>query len=116
MGLSDAETLALVDALRAMGDRLRAEGYEGAFGIDAWRVRDPDGAMRLHALGELNARLTFGFVARRIAEAAGWDERSGSPAPLLRVGGAEDLRAAGPGAVVLLGPGDDGVAAWVEAE
>ena len=62
-GLSGEETAALVHALRAMGERLRAEGYEGAFGIDAWRVREGGGGTRLHALGELNARLTFGFVA-----------------------------------------------------
>jgi len=114
-GLSDVEAAALTTALRSAGAWLHAEGYEGAFGIDAWRVRGVDGTPRFHALGELNARLTFGFVARRLAESAGWAPRGGAPAPELRVGSAADVSAAGPAAHVLLHPGgDDGVAAWLQ--
>jgi len=113
-GLDNVEASALADALRRAGAWLHTEGCQGAFGIDAWRVRGADGAPRLHALGELNARLTFGFVARRLAESAGWSARSAERAPELRVGSASDLEAAGGAVRVLLQPGDDGVAAWLQ--
>jgi len=114
-GLSDAEVGALIAALRAAGAWLSSEGYEGPFGIDAWRHRDADGTGLFHAFGELNARLTFGFVARRLAEAAGWSPHEDGRAPELRVGSASDLASAGLSAHILLQPGDDdGVAAWLQ--
>lgn len=114
-GLSGDEMVALHFAARTAGEWLLAAGYEGPFGLDAWRWTGDDGAPRFHAFGELNARLTFGFVARRLAEAAGWDPGGDAPAPVLRVGTAADLDAAKPRAV-LLRPGDeDPTAAWLEA-
>ncbi len=70
-GLTGDEMAALHDAVRVVGAWLAAEGYEGPLGIDAWRYVDEAGATRFHALGELNARLTLGFLARRRAEASG---------------------------------------------
>ena len=113
-GLDDAETAALTNALRRAGAWLGGEGYQGAFGIDAWRHRDADAMPGFHALGELNARLTFGFVARRLAESAGWDAHGDECAPALHVGSGSDLEVAGRSAQVLLQPGDDGVAAWLQ--
>lgn len=53
----------LTETARAVGDALQREGYAGPFGIDAWEYRREDGAMALHPLGEINARMTFGLVA-----------------------------------------------------
>lgn len=114
-GMTADEMEALHDAVRAAGAWLLAEGYEGPFGIDAWRWTDDTGQTRFHPFGELNARLTFGFVARRLAEASGWDPAGGSPGPALRVGSAEDLAAAAPTAVLLQPAEPDGVGAWTEA-
>jgi hypothetical protein len=43
---------------------LAARGYRGPFGIDAYLWRDATGARRLQPMSEINARLTFGLVAR----------------------------------------------------
>ena len=49
----------------------------GIYGIDAYRYRDDAGAVAFQPLCELNARMSFGHVARalvdRIAPHAGWD-------------------------------------------
>lgn len=47
---------------------LRDAGYRGPYGIDAYLHRDRRGREVLHPLGEINARLTFGHVARALAE------------------------------------------------
>jgi hypothetical protein len=67
-GLSPGEQERFLRTVEAVGDALLREGYVGPFGIDAWRYRDATGAVRFHPLGEINARLTFGFVARALAE------------------------------------------------
>lgn len=53
------------------GDALRAAGYQGAFGIDGFVYRSPGGRDAIMAACEINARLTFGLVARRHREASG---------------------------------------------
>lgn len=70
-GLRPGEREAVTGAARAAGRALADAGYRGPFGIDAFVYRSPDGERRLAALGEINARLTFGHVARAHAEAAG---------------------------------------------
>ena len=50
---------------------LRDHGYRGPFGIDGFRWRDADGHLAVQPLCEINARLTFGHVARRFAERLG---------------------------------------------
>lgn len=59
---------ALGKTMGAVADALRSAGYSGPFGVDAWAFRRADGRAGFHPLGEINARLTFGFVARSLAE------------------------------------------------
>jgi hypothetical protein len=103
---------------REIGERLRRAGYRGPFGLDGWRYRAGDGTARFHPLGEINARLTFGLVARGLAErAAGGDPGRGRRASL-RVGGEEQMEAARAGdrefVALLLPGGEDRTAAWLE--
>ncbi len=75
LALRPGESAALRTAHARAGASLAALGYRGAFGVDAWRWRGADGVERWHALGEINARLSIGLVARilvdRVAAAAG---------------------------------------------
>jgi hypothetical protein len=82
----------------AAATRLAAQtGYRGPFAIDAFLYRD-GGAHHLHPLCELNARHTFGWIARGLARRLGI-RRLGFDAPPH-------------GATVLIAPGDDRVTAW----
>jgi hypothetical protein len=95
-----AEPLCEVAAAAARRVAART-GYRGRFAIDAFVYRSPGrdgGAPRLHPLCELNARHSFGWIARGLAHRLGID-RLGFDAPP-------------PGAAVLIAPGDDGVTAW----
>lgn len=68
-GVADAPTLTAVrDAAHAAGEALAAAGYRGPFSIDAYLWRDRAGAVHLQRVSEINARLTFGLVARAAAE------------------------------------------------
>jgi len=88
----------LHDTARAAAAMLAEQtGYRGAFAIDAFVYRD-SGAQHLHPLCELNARHTFGWIARALARRLGI-QRLGFDAPP-------------PGATVLIAPGDDRVTAW----
>ncbi len=114
LGLTDSELGSVHDAVHGVGLWLLSEGYEGPFGLDVWRYRDATGEERLHATGEINARLTFGAVARRLAERAGWDPRGGAPAPALRIGSGVDLRLEADAATPLLLPSpDEDLAVWL---
>jgi hypothetical protein len=97
---------AVLDAARFAGANLVMQGYRGPYGIDAWGYRTADGDPGLNPLGELNARHTFGHVARKLFAHLGLD----GPATL-RVG-----KGPPPGrAVALLAPGgEDGISAWIE--
>lgn len=70
--LEPGERATLAATATAVGHRLAAAGYRGRFVVDAF-VHDAGGARRLHPLCEINARLTFGLVARA------WAERRGHP-------------------------------------
>jgi len=89
---------------------LRDAGYRGPFGLDAYLHRDREGREVVHPLGEINARLTFGHVARALEERlAGSVSRRGVR---LAVGGAVPARE---NALVLLRAGEDGSpGAWIE--
>jgi hypothetical protein len=63
-----ADPEALERAVEAAAAALRKAGYSGPFGIDAWHYRDHAGRPRFHPLGEMNARMTFGRVARALVE------------------------------------------------
>ena len=91
---------AMAAAARAAGAALAAVGYRGPFVIDGF-VHRHGGVELLRPLVEINARLTFGWIARA------WAAHLGAGA--LELG-----RGAPPaGAVPLLLPGgDDPTAAW----
>ncbi len=92
----------LVRATRQAAEHLAAIGYRGPIGVDAWTYRDPDGNARFHALGEINARLTFGIVARAAIErldlaagrlVLGRGDAPANAIPLLAAGPADDTAA-----------------------
>ncbi len=114
---ADATEPELERVAEAVGRDLHASGYRGPFGIDAYRIREADGAARLHPLGEVNARLTFGFLGRAFAERGGWTPACGESAPTLHLGTAGDLEQARPAAVtpLLLPTAGEPSAAWMEA-
>lgn len=90
---------------------LAEAGYTGPFGIDGYRHRTAGGTSRLHPLGEINARMTFGLVARclagRVGEALGWPAAT-------RVRLTVGRQAPGGQALMLLVPGEDGSpGAWL---
>jgi hypothetical protein len=64
----EEEHLLLATTAVLVGRILEQAGYRGPFGIDAYRHRRPDGTIALHPLGEINARMTFGLVARALVE------------------------------------------------
>lgn len=68
--LPTAERELVEEIVHGVASALRREGYVGPFGIDLWRYRRADGEVVLHPLGEINARMTFGLVARAMAERA----------------------------------------------
>ena len=70
-------------AAAVVGSTLALEGYRGHAGVDFWTYRDRSGVEQLNPLGEVNARLTFGLVAQRLARQLG----AGSTARLFLEGG-----------------------------
>lgn len=96
--IEDAIAGPLHEVARAAAEQLAARtGYTGPFAIDAFVYRDR-GAHRLHPLCEINARHSFGWIARALARRLGI-RRLGFDAPP-------------PGATVLIAPGIDRVTAW----
>lgn len=100
--LAPALDRAIADPLHAIAHaaatRLAAQtGYRGPFAIDAFVYRD-GGAHHLHPLCELNARHTFGWIARGLARRLGIRRLGFDPPPHA--------------ATVLIAPGDDRVTAW----
>jgi hypothetical protein len=98
--------------LEQVASALHRAGYCGPFGIDAWRYRRPDGSQADHRLGEINARMTFGLIARaladRVAGPLGWAGTGGQVRLLL------GRTPPSPAAVALLHPGDGAPGAWLE--
>ena len=108
-GLSPEEKDRLAEVLDGVAAAaLRAE-YVGPLGIDLWRYRLPDGSTALHPLGEINARMTFGLVARalvdRVRPALGEAKR-------VRLGFGKELPTEEGIVPLLLPPGG---AAWLQA-
>ncbi len=93
---------ALAAAARAAGEAIARAGHRGAFGVDALVHRTARG-LALRPLVEINARLTFGVIARA------WVERRGG-AGALEVGRGAPPAGAWP---LLLPGGDDDTAAWL---
>lgn len=76
--LTGGERETLDRTLEGVAAALRRIGYSGPFGLDLWRHRLPDGQVDFHPLGEINARMTLGLVARALADRLrgpfGWGE------------------------------------------
>jgi hypothetical protein len=53
---------ALDEVIERVAVALRALGYWGPFGIDAYRWRDPQGVLHLNPLCEVNARYSMGWA------------------------------------------------------
>lgn len=66
--MAAGERAAWQRALDDVGAALRRAGYVGPFGVDAWRWRGSDGRACLHPVGEINARLTLGLLARALVD------------------------------------------------
>jgi hypothetical protein len=52
----------MVEEARRVGAALRANGYWGPFGIDAYEYRDKHGEGHFQPRSELNARYSMGFA------------------------------------------------------
>jgi hypothetical protein len=90
--------------------RLARDGYQGPFGIDGFVFRDRRGQLRVHAMCEINARLSFGFVAHALA-------RVHARGPVRLRLGSGAVPAASPRIIPLLGPGQsDPTSAWLELD
>lgn len=97
--MSADERLRLVAVARHVAESLAHHGYAGPFVIDAWRHGGG-----LHPLGEINARLTFGLVARA------WAEHRGEPLAFGLGGVAPE------GASSLIATSNGAPAAWVSKD
>lgn len=92
------DRLVLANAVEASGTALHGLGYTGPYTVDAFIYRDGDQQL-LHPLCELNARHTFGHVARALANRIGTHVLGFGAPP--------------PGAQILIAPSeDDPIAAW----
>lgn len=112
--LSGEETEISDRALEETALRLHALGYRGPFTVDFFRYRSPAGEALLHPLGEINARASFGLVARAFASRLRLARRAESVR--LRVDPRRDARIpeAGPIAPLLLPEAGARGAAWLE--
>lgn len=98
--LTSAQSEELTRVVDHAGRALAAAGYRGPFAVDAFVHRALDGRLQLRALCEINARLSFGWIAAALAERLGTRELGFSAEPP-------------PGATVLVAPAPDDAAAWV---
>ncbi|MES1241935.1 MAG: hypothetical protein ABUT39_09985 [Acidobacteriota bacterium] len=76
--LMDETPPGMAETVEGVGRALERAGYAGPFGIDAWEYRTADGRLAFNPLGEINARMTFGLVARARAERSGSSPAAGS--------------------------------------
>jgi hypothetical protein len=108
--LAPADRLAMTRAATAAASALARAGYRGPFGIDGF-VYQHGGQRALQPMCEINARLSFGFVAHALAQ------RLDRDALRLCVGTAIPAPSQTTRVVPLLGPGaspGNDIAAWAE--
>lgn len=115
LGFTERERRKLTEAVIAAGRALHGAGYRGPYGIDAYRWRDDRGRLRFNPMSEINARMTFGWLARalvpRVLRALGIDRR----VVRLRVAIGERATTIGRDAIPLVLPAEDEpTAAWLE--
>jgi hypothetical protein len=101
--LTTAQRDHLAATVDAAGLALREAGYLGPFNIDAFLHRDAAGAVALRPLCEINARLSFGWIAAALADRHGLCELGFSPS-------ADQPAGARP---LVLATAQDPIAAWV---
>ena len=89
------ERARLVTFVSAAGEKLRALGYRGPIAVDAFIA----GTERMLCVCEINARYSFGWIARALGERFGTTRLGFSAAP--------------PEARVLIDPANDGITAWI---
>lgn len=99
--LESSEVEQLARVARAAGAALVAAGYTGPFVVDAFLYDLGDNRRAMHPLCELNARLTFGLIARA------WAALVGAPLTLGLGGPAPD------GAIPLVLDDAGAAAAWI---
>jgi hypothetical protein len=95
--LEAAERARLAELVEAAGAALAKLGYAGPYAVDAFAYHEGE-HRRFHPLCEINARLSFGWIARALADRLGTRRLGFGQAP--------------PGARVLIAPAGDGVTAW----
>jgi hypothetical protein len=88
----------LATTVAASGALLAEHGYAGPFAVDAFAYRDCD-ARKFQPLSEINARFSFGWIARALAQRSGATQLGFGEPP--------------PGATTLIAPAGDRVAAWI---
>ena len=110
------EARALQGVVEVVGMQLRKLGYVGPFGVDAWRFQDANGNIGFEPLGECNARMTMGLVARAWAERLAAAGKLGKDQSVrLRIGKEAAPCDEGVQVVSLLLPGGgDGLGAWLQ--
>lgn len=92
-----AEASQLAATVAGVGAALAARGFVGPFAIDAFAYQVA-GERRFHPLCEINARYSFGWIARALARRLGTSRLGFGEPP--------------PGATVLIEPAADRVTAW----
>lgn len=114
--LRASERRQLAAAMESVALELTGIGYEGPFGIDAWRYETEQGE-RFHPLGEVNARMTFGLVARTLIDRLRVDLSIGDTEAVSLRFGRGNVPA---GAIALLEPDQrpdaDQTCAWLELD
>lgn len=97
--LTASERVQLDERVRAAGVAVAGVGYAGPIAVDGFVYRDDNLGRVLHAPCEINARYSFGWIARALARQTG----------ATRLEFASEVASDGQ---LLIAPGDDGVAAW----
>lgn len=104
--LSAAQRAQLTRVVEAAGRALRDAGYLGPYNIDAFLYRDRHGGIALRPLCEINARISFGWIAAALADHHALARLGFSP-----------LADVPSGATLLVRPGEhDPIAAWATTE
>jgi hypothetical protein len=101
--LEPADAAQLAESVQRAGSLLREVGYAGPFAVDAF-VHRVNGQRALHVC-EINARYSFGWVARAFARRSGCTKLGFGPPPIEHT--------AAERATILIENRDDNIVAWL---